>query len=570
MMSGMRVLILQVVVFLLLGGPLPTQALTHRYKFVVKEAPYTKLCSTKNILTVNGQFPGPTLRLRQGDTAFVHVHNKGKENITIHWHGVKQPRFPWSDGPEYITQCPMRPGTKFTQKIVLSDEIGTLWWHAHSDWSRATVHGLLVVYPKKGSSYPLGFPKLQAEVPMILGEWWKSDIQEVLTEFSSSGGEPNVSDAFLINGQPGLLYPCSRQDSYKLTVDYGKTYLLRMVNAAMNNILFFSIAKHRITVVGSDGSYTKPLNSGYIAISPGQTIDFLLHANQSPNLYYMAAKAYNSASSVTFDNTTTTAILEYRGNYTPPSSPSFPSLPTFKDTIASANFTGSLRSLASKEFPVDVPKNVTTNLFFTLSIKSLPCETNNTCKGPRGNRFAATVNNMSFVSPKIDILQAYYNQINGVYKPNFPSFPPLVFNYTARNLSVSLQTPTRTTKVKVLEYNSHVELVYQATNLVAGIDHPMHLHGHSFYVVGWGFGNFDKDKDPKNYNLEDPPLMNTIAVPKNAWTAIRFKANNPGVWLMHCHLERHISWGMEMTFIVKNGKRPQEKLLPPPPDMPLC
>lgn len=43
------------------------------------------------------------------------------------------------------------------------------------------------------------------------GEWWKSDIEDVLTEFLSSGGDPNASDAFLVNGQPGLLYPCSGQ-----------------------------------------------------------------------------------------------------------------------------------------------------------------------------------------------------------------------------------------------------------------------------------------------------------------------------------------------------------------------
>ena len=43
-----------------------------------------------------------------------------------------------------------------------------------------------------------------------------------------------------------------------------------------------------------------------------------------------------------------------------------------------------------------------------------------------------------------------------------------------------------------------------------------------------------------------------------------------GVWFMHCHLERHLSWGMETVFIVKNGKSSNETLAPPPPDMPPC
>lgn len=82
-------------------------------------------------------------------------------------HGVKMPRYPWSDGPEYVTQCPISPGTQFSQRIVLSDEEGTLWWHAHSEWSRATVYGALVILPPVRESYP--FPKPQAQVPILLG-----------------------------------------------------------------------------------------------------------------------------------------------------------------------------------------------------------------------------------------------------------------------------------------------------------------------------------------------------------------------------------------------------------------
>jgi laccase len=80
---------------------------------------------------------------------------------------VKQPKYPWSDGPEYITQCPIQPGGKFSQRVIFSNEEGTLWWHAHSDWTRATVYGAIVIYPKKGTEYP--FPAPHADVPIILG-----------------------------------------------------------------------------------------------------------------------------------------------------------------------------------------------------------------------------------------------------------------------------------------------------------------------------------------------------------------------------------------------------------------
>ncbi|KAJ9560678.1 hypothetical protein OSB04_005838 [Centaurea solstitialis] len=547
----------------------------------VKEANFTRLCKSKRILTVNGEFLVPPFMLIE-------------DKPSLLMHGVKQPRYPWSDGPEFITQCPIKPGGNFSQKIILSDEEGTLWWHAHSDWSRATVHGLIVIFPKIGRPYP--FRKPDAEFPIILvnmkckkrrqryktnvsliligvqmhaGEWFRQDVEAVLLDFMRTGGDPNSSDALTINGQPGDLYPCSTAETTKFIVEQGKTYMIRMVNAAMNLLMFWAIGDHEVTVVGTDGAYTKPLKSDYVTISPGQTIDLLFKANQPIGRYYIAAKPYNSQPQISFDNTTTTAIIEYKGYKKSSSHPVFPHLPKVNDTSASVNFTGSLRSLASRAHPIDVPMKITKNFLFTVSINTLPCP-NNACLGPRGLRFAASVNNITFDSPSISILDAYHGRITGVYGDDFPSFPPLFFDFTAANLNRSLQTPLNATEVKVLEFNDTVELVFQGTNLVAGIDHPMHLHGHSFYVVGWGFGNFNRSKDPLGYNLVDPPLQQTIAVPKNGWTAIRFKADNPGVWLMHCHLERHISWGMEAVFITKNGSRPEEAMLPPPPDMPPC
>lgn len=48
-------------------------------------ARYSRLCSSKSILTINGQYPGPTIYARKGETVVVHVHNKADENVTLHW-----------------------------------------------------------------------------------------------------------------------------------------------------------------------------------------------------------------------------------------------------------------------------------------------------------------------------------------------------------------------------------------------------------------------------------------------------------------------------------------------------
>ncbi|KAG6422956.1 hypothetical protein SASPL_113339 [Salvia splendens] len=544
-----------------LGCIVLVNASTRSVRFEVVNSNHTRLCTKKPLLTVNGQFPGPTIYARRGELVTVDIVNHSDQNITIHWHGVKMPRYPWSDGTDYVTQCPIQPGKNFTQRMILSDEEGTLWWHAHSDWSRNSVHGAIVILPPARETYP--FPKPHAHVPIIIGEWWNAKVETVYKEFLTNGIDPQVSNAFLINGQPGDLYPCSKQDTYKLQVEYGKRYLIRLINGVMDTQMFFKIGNHNFTVVGTDGAYTKPLLTDYVSISPGQTLDLLLEANQPPSHYYMAAIVF--ASNGNFVKIPTTGIIEYVGNYTPPPSPLLPSFPDYNDVAASMGFTDHLKSLGNN---VDVPKEVDETFFYTLSVNRFSCD-EPSCYAPM--RLLASVNNLTFVLPtNVDILTAYYKQINGVYTTDFPDFPPTAFNYTVDKPEKNERASAFGTAVRMLEYNTTVEVIFQGTNIGDGIEHPMHLHGYSFYVVGSGLGNFDKFRDPPNYNLVDPPLMENIAVARNGWAAIRFKANNPGVWYMHCHFERHLSWGMEMVFIVKDGKLPHEKMLPPPPDMPRC
>ncbi|KAJ4840709.1 hypothetical protein Tsubulata_018898 [Turnera subulata] len=483
-------------------------------------------------------------------------------------HGVKQPRNPWSDGPENITQCPIPPGTNFTYQVILSTEEGTLWWHAHSDWSRATVHGAIVIHPALGKTYPYQTP--DAEQTIVIGTWFKGDVMEIIDTALATGAEPEQSNAYTINGQPGDLYPCSNDSTFHMKVDTGKTYLLRIVNAEMNQEHFFGIAGHNLTLVAQDAAYLKPVTTGYIMITPGQTMDVLVTANQSPSLYYMASSPFSDGTGVPFDNTTTTAIFEYNGNYTRPTQDNIPlpSLPRYDNEDAAAIFISQLKSLASKDHPIKVPKNITRNLYITIAINTIPCANSN-CSGPNGDRLSASMNNISFATPSIDILEAYYRNLTGVYEQDFPEEPTRYFNFTADPAEVSSYTATGT-KVIMLNYGDEVEVVFQWTNLIAAENHPMHIHGFSFYLVGSGRYNFNNVTDPQRYNLDDPPEINTVAVPKNGWVAIRFLADNPGVWFSHCHLERHSSFGMDTVFIVRNGATEATSLLPRPSYMPPC
>lgn len=51
----------------------------------VQATPVKRLCKTRNAITVNGMFPGPTLEVNNGDTLVVNVVNRAQYNVTIHW-----------------------------------------------------------------------------------------------------------------------------------------------------------------------------------------------------------------------------------------------------------------------------------------------------------------------------------------------------------------------------------------------------------------------------------------------------------------------------------------------------
>ncbi|KAG2552989.1 hypothetical protein PVAP13_9KG493900 [Panicum virgatum] len=520
----------------LLVLPQSSHGATRYYTFNVTMQNVTRLCTTRAIPTVNGKFPGPKIVTREGDRVIVKVVNNVKDNVTIHWHGVRQLRTGWSDGPAYVTQCPIRTGQSFVYNFTITGQRGTLLWHAHVSWMRATLYGPIVILPKRGVPYP--FPvKPYKEVPIIFGEWFNVDPEAIIAQALKTGAGPNISDAFTINGLPGPLYNCSSKDTFKLKVQPGKWYLLRLINAALNEELFFSIANHTLTVVDVDAAYVKPFHTDIVLITPGQTSNVLLRAEPDAGCpaatHLMLARPYSTGQPGTFDNTTVAAVLEYAPPGHIKSLPLLrPPLPGLNDTAFAANYSARLRSLATPEYPANVPRAVDRSFFFTVGLGTNPCPANRTCQGPNGSMFTASMNNVSFDMPTTALLQTHYGNIAGVYTADFPAAPLEPFNYTGappNNTHVS-----NGTKVVALQYNTSVEVVLQGTSILGAESHPLHLHGFDFFVVGQGFGNYDSSKDPAKFNLVDPVQRNTVGVPAGGWVAIRFFADNPGEQRMNC------------------------------------
>ncbi|CAL9021939.1 unnamed protein product, partial [Prunus brigantina] len=268
--------------------------------------------------------PGPTVYAREGDILLVNVTNHAQYNMSIHWHGLKQYRNGWADGPADITQCPVKTGHGYTYNVTITGQRGTLWWHAHIFLLRATVYGAIVILPKQGTGFP--FPQPYKEANIIPMHW-------------------------RLNRERRTCYESS----------------------ALNDELFFVIAGHNAIVVEIDAVYTKPFTSQAILIAPGQTTNVLVQANQAPSRYFMAARPFMDAP-VSIDNKTATRILQYKGNPNTVQSV-LPQLPALNNTAFALSFNAKLRSLKTAQFPASVPLKVDRHLFYTIRLGINQCTT---------------------------------------------------------------------------------------------------------------------------------------------------------------------------------------------------
>jgi hypothetical protein len=86
--------------------------------------------------------------------------------------------------------------------------------------------------------------------------------------------------------------------------------------------------------------------------------------------------------------------------------------------------------------------------------------------------------------------------------------------------------------------------------------HPIHLHGHDFAVLDQCVPTDETacDVAKADLTLTNPPRRDVAFLPDNGYLIIAFKADNPGVWIMHCHIAFHASSGLAAQ-IVENRKR---------------
>ena len=115
----------------------------------------------------------------------------------------------------------------------------------------------------------------------------------------------------------------------------------------------------------------------------------------------------------------------------------------------------------------------------------------------------------------------------------------------------------------IVKYGEVVDIILNNYNDAI---HPFHLHGHQFEVLKRPASGAGRWPGPglDEYN-QNPPRRDTVSVYGNSYVVIRFKADNPGVYLFHCHIEWHVEMGLSATVIeapevLRNYTIPQDHI----------
>lgn len=285
-----------------------------------------------------------------------------------------------------------------------------------------------------------------------------------------------------------------------------------------------------MTVVEADGHYVKPFVIENLNIYSGETYSVLITADQDPSRNYWLA-----ANVITREPRTPagTGILNYLHNSPdakPPTAP--PAGPMWNDTEHRLKQSAALRAHPDHILP---PPATADRMILLLNTQNLV---------DGHTRWA--LNNVSFNFPHTPYLIAMKQRLGNVFDER-PA--PETYDYKHYDIYSPSSNPNATigTSIYRLEFNSTVDVVLQSANILKpnkSETHPWHLHGHDFWVLAHGSGRFDPDIDTARFNLVDPILKNTVDLQPFGWTAIRFRADNPGVWAFHCHVESHFFMGM--------------------------
>ncbi|GMF23402.1 unnamed protein product [Phytophthora lilii] len=443
-------------------------------------------------LGVNGR-PSNEARIdvELGQDVEVHVTNELTEPTCLHWHGMKQLGTQDMDGIHHGTQ------------------------YAYG------LRGPLIVHAPKSEPKP-----------------WDEEYTIQLADIYHAPPPPGpvLWDTISINNRGR--YNCTAAATHNLTncvseqplstfdFQQGKTYLLRLINMAAMATFEFSIDGHDFQVIAVDAEPVAPsdlINS--IMINVGQRYDIIVHAKKettSEGSFWMRAKGLTGYPWTARTADTGTAGFNYEGLAIVRYDSSSLSEPTTQKSEVVA-------TVGEFDFTPAVPEVLPTK---------------------PDDRVVMRFNINTTVGTGIVSLDG--GDFRTLVVPDEPPLFSIASGLKTADLPISANA-------RAIEYGKHIEVILMNDVIE---QHPFHLHSHVAWVVGSGFASAEdvySNKLPPS-KLAGPMVRDVYTVPpcevdekgaciKVGYTILRFKADNPGVWMMHCHIDWHMAIGMGMILV---------------------
>ncbi|KAA8572187.1 hypothetical protein EYC84_002096 [Monilinia fructicola] len=492
----------------------PNTGVIRRYDFTVQRGKASPDGYQRDVILVNGVFPGPLIEANWGDTIQVTVHNKitgPEEGTALHWHGLLQKTSQWFDGVPGVQQCPIPPGGSFTYTF-LADLYGTSWWHSHySAQYNAGILGPMIIHGPQTISYDIDVG------PVLLTDWYhppyfslvedvvSTDINRVLVKSDSNliQGKGSFNCSTKAAGDNSL---CNDNNfvppTFRLTP--GRKHRLRLINAGTEGTQKFAIDGHNMTVIANDFVPIEPYTTQVVTLGVGQRTDVIVQGLPlgTTGSYWMRS----TLSGCSLASNPAAKAVAYYGL-----------LPNLKPTTtASAIFNNSVANVCQNDpltqttpwFPIAPDPNPPTTQQIDLGFG----------QNSSGN-WQWTMNNSSFRANYNHPVLLLSNQGNNSY-PDSPQW-------------------------NIYNFGSNSSFRIYLTNPTAAA-HPIHLHGHNMFVLNEGLGTWDHKTviRPSNPQRRDVQMLQA-----NGYMVLQVTADNPGVWPLHCHIAFHVSSGLYVNVV---------------------
>ncbi|KAK3315164.1 multicopper oxidase-domain-containing protein [Apodospora peruviana] len=499
-------------------------------------------------MVVNGQYPGPLIEADWGDTLRVTFHNNFTENLNgtgIHWHGLRQYHTNWQDGVPGVTQCPSKPGSSQTYEFKLT-QYGTSWYHGHLSMQYSNgLYGPLVVHGPSSANWDVDLG------PWLISDWYHDDVFG-LVHVGETTNSQALPQSNVLNGKgkytcdPATDSRCTGTggEYFETVFSHGTTYKLAIANTATLFTYNFWIDGHDFTVISTDFVPIKPYRTSILNVGIGQRYDVVIHANASlkngtdfwihaQHCLFPDALDWR-AGIVRYDAASTS------DPYTPPAGPE---LDAFRHLdFGCADFdTPDIVPIVPQKVGSKSANELTSADYLRIGLVNATWPTSDPGSPPlflwvlentplRVNWSEPTIKTIALDNGTVAELPGSSVPIELDYETGAWVYVVVTTNYTDADVASVGGTPRQN----------------------IGSVHPMHLHGHDFAILAQGAASFDPATVKPN--LQNPPRRDVLSLPPGAFAWIAFQIDNPGSWLLHCHIAWHATDGLALQYIEQPRK----------------